>query len=1259
MATSSKGGGGTTISTTTTGKKNALFKGGTVQVDSPDISSLTLVNPLPFWTRVYVGPWLLFYPLAWYAWLNYDTYIQSIEWTFLLCIVLFGGHALSFLFTRWSISFRSRGEAIRVYDIDTAQKIMVLPKLHRGKPEICTLERTLREETGQPPIIYFSYQRDKYLFSPTDRKFSRISYPCDTVPPPQLSKFQSSKGLQTEQDLKQSLNSFGKNVFDIPVPTFSELFQEHAVAPFFVFQVFCAGLWCMDEYWYYSLFTLFMLIVFECTTVFQRLRTVNEFRSMSIKPYGIMVRREKKWIEVQTDELLPGDLVSIVRTKEDSGIPCDLLLLRGSCIVNEAMLSGESTPLLKESIELRTPTETLDIEGQDRNSVLFGGTKVLQSTTSLTKDELSPPDQGCLAVVLRTGFGTSQGQLIRTMIFSTETVSANNLESFLFIAFLLVFALAASAYVWVKGVEQDRKRSKLLLDCVIIITSVVPPELPMELSMAVNASLVALSKFSIFCTEPFRIPFAGRVDICCFDKTGTITGENLVVEGVAGVDSKDSKHLVPVTETSLETTLTLASAHALVLLDDGVVGDPMEKTTLDALNWKLSAGDKIAPNPETTSESSSSSSSLSSSPTVTVKRRFQFSSQLKRMSTISQVQLEGGGKNKVLISVKGAPETLKKMYKEIPEDYEKTYKWFAQRGSRVLALGYKWNDQMSAKEITTVSREQVESSLQFAGFLVFHCPLKPDAISTLKDLADSSHRCVMITGDNPLTAAHVAREVEIVDREVLILDLKEGAENESELTWRTPDESKIIPVDPSEPIDKTLLDQYDICMTGAALKQYAERTEQWHVLVQHTWVYARVSPAQKEFILTTLKSLGFVTLMAGDGTNDVGALKQANIGVALLNGTEEDLKAILEHQKKERVKKMYEQQLRITSRFGQPPPPVPPLIAEFFPDAVKAQQDAAKSVGKDRSQGKVSKFDVSAITDQLSNMEEESEVPQIKLGDASVAAPFTSKLANVVAIVNIIRQGRCTLVATIQMYKILALNCLISAWALSVQYLQGIKFGDYQVTITGILMSVCFMCISRARPVDKLSKERPLSTIFNFYVVASILTQFAIHVAAFIYLTNLCELFDPQADVVVDLEAKFSPNLLNSCIYLISLSQQVSTFAINFQGRPFREGITENSALYYGLLGVAAVAFSGATDFVPEFNRWLQLVDMDSAFRLRLCITMVLDYGGAWIADIVLKYFFGDTTPKELITRGSERREARRVAQKHEQELIEKVKKDE
>jgi len=64
---------------------------------------------------------------------------------------------------------------------------------------------------------------------------------------------------------------------------------------------------------------------------------------------------------------------------------------------------------------------------------------------------IQTPDAGCLGVVLHTGFGTAQGQLVRTMIFSTERVSANNLESFLFIGSLLIFAIAASWYVWVKG----------------------------------------------------------------------------------------------------------------------------------------------------------------------------------------------------------------------------------------------------------------------------------------------------------------------------------------------------------------------------------------------------------------------------------------------------------------------------------------------------------------------------------------------------------------------------------------------------------------------------------------------------------------------------------------------------------------------------------------------------------------------------------------------------------------------------------------
>lgn len=120
---------------------------------------------------------------------------------------------------------------------------------------------------------------------------------------------------------------------------------------------------------------------------------------------------------------------------------------------------------------------------------------------------MSTPDGGCLAVVLKTGFGTTQGQLVRTMIFSDERMSANNLESFVFIGFLLIFAIAASAYVWIEGRKKDMDKGKLLLDVVLVLTSVVPPELPMELTLAVNASLVALSKYGESANEIEHVRF--------------------------------------------------------------------------------------------------------------------------------------------------------------------------------------------------------------------------------------------------------------------------------------------------------------------------------------------------------------------------------------------------------------------------------------------------------------------------------------------------------------------------------------------------------------------------------------------------------------------------------------------------------------------------------------------------------------------------------------------------------------------------------
>ena len=104
---------------------------------------------------------------------------------------------------------------------------------------------------------------------------------------------------------------------------------------------------------------------------------------------------------------------------------------------------------------------------------MYAGTKVLQHTESIGNKRAFPksPDGGCPGFVLRTGFRTTQGNLMRTILYASQRVTANNLEALMFISILLVFAVAASGYVLYDGIQDaTRSRFKLLLHCIMIVT---------------------------------------------------------------------------------------------------------------------------------------------------------------------------------------------------------------------------------------------------------------------------------------------------------------------------------------------------------------------------------------------------------------------------------------------------------------------------------------------------------------------------------------------------------------------------------------------------------------------------------------------------------------------------------------------------------------------------------------------------------------------------------------------------------------------
>lgn len=492
----------------------------------------------------------------------------------------------------------------------------------------------------------------------------------------------------------------------------------------------------------------------------------------SLKTERIGVLNDSNEIEsIVADTLIPGDIIEI---PVDGGImACDAVLISGSCIVNESMLTGESVPVTKTP---PTPSDSTFEWLVQKRHILYAGTTVLQTRYY--------GSEKVLARVVRTGFNTSKGELIKSILFPRPIEFRFYEDSIKFVSMLFCVAALGMVYTVQLYKERGADFQTIIVRALDIITIIVPPALPLAMTAGQVYSQARLKKKNIFCISPQKINVSGKLKLVCFDKTGTLTDDGLTMDGC-----RESEHGNFVTDDTQPPNVfnkrsnmiqNMATCHSLTTIHGTLNGDPLDIEMFRSIKWEyIEPGQEhqrydnletamVRPiNFNRKSKSPMSSPTSDSETTADVPysigiiKQHQFSSEAQCMSVIVRVL----GENHMKVFAKGAPEKIHSLCqpKSIPTDFYEVLHKYTSRGYRVIALAHKkLSSKIKWMDVERMKRHEVETDLIFDGFLILLNCLKPETTNVIEELHAAKLRTVMITGDNIMTALSVAKDCKMI-----------------------------------------------------------------------------------------------------------------------------------------------------------------------------------------------------------------------------------------------------------------------------------------------------------------------------------------------------------------------------------------------------------------------------------------------------------------------------------------------------------------
>lgn len=267
---------------------------------------------------------------------------------------------------------------------------------------------------------------------------------------------------------------------------------------------------------------------------------INRERLNEMAFYELQVKVKRKredgttyFDEINSNDIVPGDTILV---PEGSRMPCDAILLNGECVVNEAMLTGESIPAIKTALPRldREQVGDFSIENKDQcKYFLFSGTEIVQIRR--------PGQIGAIALVTRTGFSTTKGKLIRSIMYSAP----KRFDFFRDTYYILAATILLAGLVLISVIPTFVKYFSAwhaIVRWLNTFSIAVPAALPIVISAATLIALHRLSQANIYCSISSRVSAAGRVSTMFFDKTGTLTHDGLNTIGFKLVEDKHFKH---------------------------------------------------------------------------------------------------------------------------------------------------------------------------------------------------------------------------------------------------------------------------------------------------------------------------------------------------------------------------------------------------------------------------------------------------------------------------------------------------------------------------------------------------------------------------------------------------------------------------------------------------------------------------------------------------------------------------------------------